>query len=100
MERQEKDPNSAANIAKGLELLRQGTGSIPVGECPKCGGNQVSRDDYDGGLGDVLYETCSCDDCGTVWKNHYEVFEQTIVSDEPEPVRACHGPEPYAPGDQ
>jgi DNA-directed RNA polymerase subunit M/transcription elongation factor TFIIS len=100
MERQSDNQNAAENIAKGLELLRQGTKDIPVGECPKCGSNEVSTDDYDGGLGDVLYETCSCDTCGAVWKNHYEVFEQTIVDDDPQPVKASHGPEPHAAGDQ
>jgi DNA-directed RNA polymerase subunit M/transcription elongation factor TFIIS len=86
MERQLDNQNAAANIAKGLELLRQGTKDIPVGECPKCGSDQVSTDECDGGLGDVLYEICSCPDCGTVWKNHYEIFEQTIINDEPRAI--------------
>jgi uncharacterized Zn finger protein len=69
-----------ALIAKGLNLLRKGTEDIPIQECPECGGDNVQQDGYcDGGMGNILYENASCSDCGAVWRNHYEIFQQEIV---------------------
>ena len=96
------------SIATGLELLRKGTQDIPTG-CPCCeGGSGVVTDDYEGGLGEVLKEILSCPDCGAVWANHYEIFNQEIIegstnlSDETkeEHVRYTGRPEPHAAGDQ
>jgi hypothetical protein len=30
-------------------------------------------------MGDVLYENCSCSNCGASWRNHYEIFQQEIL---------------------
>jgi hypothetical protein len=67
-------------IAEGLALLREGTKDMPT-DCPHCGSTDVSTDDHDGGCGDVLKETCSCNECGSVWENHYEIFQQKIIED-------------------
>lgn len=71
--------NNEKKIAEGLALLREGTKGIPVAECPECGGSNVQQDECEEGIGEVLKEMCSCNNCGAVWRNYYEIFGQTIA---------------------
>jgi DNA-directed RNA polymerase subunit M/transcription elongation factor TFIIS len=67
-------------IAEGLKLLREGCSDIPISECPVCHSNEVAADEYEGGLGEVLYEICSCASCGAVWRYYYDIWGIQIVA--------------------
>ena len=41
---------------------------LAVRYCAKCGGKLSSRKYEDGGMG-VLYETCECPACGSIWQS-------------------------------